>query len=306
MSYTFQVALSEFPQFGPFLSNLSYSDLRCAELVDDKGTPVPLQDFPNQPWPVRLLHLFRDQISVRGIEVDAKQGSMSVRFMTLSAPEDYELGFKLLEALAANSNNTINAEEGQKVSAQELRTRFDANWMRQQIESGARVTIAMAAEGKDIAIPCIRRDVHFGRRLLKELTDGGPRETFQERLIEKLRRVQFPGPNWYAARIMEVQNKNGGKKVTCSVMTPQVSYLFQPVEWIMVEAKRDVYMYLPYNELPSAAGDHFSFIDEKQVLVRAFNDGEWQQFVTRVEPLQGYPFGGDKSVPKRKWWQIFR
>jgi len=218
MSYSFQVTIKELPPFGPFLSGLNYSDLRCAELVDDKGAPVALQYFPKQPWPTRILHFYRDQVSIRGIEVDAKPSSISIRFNTLSAREDYELGLKLLEAFATVSNSTIDAEEGQKVSAQDLRTTFDANWMRQQTESGARVTIAMATEGKDIAIPCIRREVHLGKRLLKELIDAGPRETFQDRLIEKLRRVQYPGPNWHAASIMEVQSKSG-KKVTCSVMT---------------------------------------------------------------------------------------
>lgn len=86
---------------------------------------------------------------------------------------------------------------------------------------------------------------------------------------------------------------------------PKVSYIFKPVEWVMIEAKRDVYVYLPYSDLPSAAGDHCSFIDEKQVLVRGFNDSEWPQFLARVEPLQGHPFGGDRPAAKRKWWQIF-
>jgi hypothetical protein len=306
MSFTFDLTVRKVPPFGPFLSELSYNDLRCSELVNDSdNAPATLEKFPQDPWPDTMLHLYRDQHSTRGIEVENKSGKMSVRFMSLSSTADYELGFKLLEALARLGDGMLHAEDGESFPAAELRTRFGADWILQEKRAGANAVLAMVDKGEEVTIPCIVRHVHIGPRLANELKSR-PKEQVVEHLLSKLKQVQYPGPEWFEASVMQVTSKTTGKKITCSVMVQTVDYLLGPVELLMIETANEEYVYLKYEDLDRVALEHCVPLDEKLRLVKHFSDREWQEFLVRAKELQVFPFGEAAPPSGKKWWEFWR
>jgi hypothetical protein len=306
LSYTFEMSVPKAPPFGPLLLKLKLADLRCTELIDDEsGDPAFVDKFPHSLWPPGVLHLFREKLSTRGIEVESNAERMSVRLMTLSSHEDFLLGFSVLELIAQYGDGVVHSEEGDSFPISELRSRFNSEWIRNQNDTGVSAMIALSAQGDDVTLPGVIRNAYLGPRIIKEL-QSCPKDKRVERTLSMLLAVQFPGPDWFAASVMEVKSKGAPKAFTCSVLGPDVSYLFGPVEFLMIETAPKQYLFLPYEHLDTVACEHSVALDEKNRLVRKFSSTEWGDFVSRAEQYRVYPTGNNAEDSDRKWWQFWR
>jgi len=102
------------------------------------------------PWPEGVVLLWIPGASTRGVELTHGDGRMCVRILAMSAPEDYDLAFRLLEVLGGDRQ--IEPEEGEPVLASEVRARFGGEWMTRNMAAGAAGIGAALARGKRVTV----------------------------------------------------------------------------------------------------------------------------------------------------------
>ena len=101
-------------------------------------------------WPEGVVLLWIPGASTRGVEVTHGDGRMCVRILAMSAPEDYDLAFRLLEVLGGD--RPVEPEEGEPVPAAEVRATFGGEWMTRNMAVGAAGIGAALARGKRVTV----------------------------------------------------------------------------------------------------------------------------------------------------------
>jgi hypothetical protein len=102
------------------------------------------------PWPDGVVLLWIPGASTRGVELTYTDGRMCVRVLAMSAPEDYDLAFRLVEVLGGDG--AVEPEEGEPVPAKDVRARFDDAWVKANMAAGANGVGAALARGKRVTI----------------------------------------------------------------------------------------------------------------------------------------------------------
>jgi hypothetical protein len=102
------------------------------------------------PWPEGVVLLWIPGASTRGVEVTVVEGRMCVRILAMSAPEDYDLAFRLLEVLGGDGK--VEPEDGEPIPAKAVRTTFDKEWMSKNMAAGAAGIGAALARGKRVTV----------------------------------------------------------------------------------------------------------------------------------------------------------
>lgn len=102
------------------------------------------------PWPEGVVLLWIPGASTRGVELTHGDGRMCVRILAMSAPEDYDLAFRLLEVLGGDRQ--VEPEEGEPFPATEVRARFGGEWTTRNMAAGAAGIGAALARGKRVTV----------------------------------------------------------------------------------------------------------------------------------------------------------
>lgn len=280
MSYSFYIKATRRVDYPRLIQGLKIPRLVAPE---GRGT-----------WPEGALHFYRDGVSTRSTEVTLENGAFQVRSMVLAAPEDWELAFRLVEALAQATGSPVEPEDGDPFPASALRGRYNTAWLRHHTDSGINVvTLWAKTQGETITMPGPVREVHIGPRLFAELEAGGPAEGLADRLLAAIRRVQYVDlTGYHPAGIMEVSRRDGDQSFTLSVWGSEQATFFSSPEYLhLVSDDPDAEPVLvPYGVLPSLAGDRLTWLDEKQCLVTAVDAAAWAEIFGRAHSLRVDPF----------------
>lgn len=285
MSHTFSVAAKKPPDYKKLMKALPFDDV-----VPDADQEEP----KGGPWPAGIRHYHRDGISTRGVEVSWEDGVFAVRVNTLAAPEDYDLAMHFIEQAAKLLKAPIDPEGGNRLPADQLRTVYDAKWVRETNEFGLGTVGAMITGGEhqSIQLGGVIRPVHLGPRVWGELAKAGPKNKMLDRLVAFMRRVQYVNADedYYAANAMVIQRKKKGKdkEAAVAVFGPGVRYLFPSVEYLVLtgEAEGDPLTFVPYDKLPELLkGREWEWLDEEQTLVEPIPEEDWPAFRKRAKPL---------------------
>lgn len=102
------------------------------------------------PWPEGVVLLWIPGASTRGVEITHGDGTMCVRILAMSAPEDYDLAFRLVEVLGGDG--PVEPEDGEPVPAKDIRAKFDKEWMARNMATGAAAIGAALARGKRVTM----------------------------------------------------------------------------------------------------------------------------------------------------------
>jgi hypothetical protein len=232
-----------------------------------------------------LLHLYQPGVSTRALELDVHDDRLAVRILACSSPEDHELAMAIVEVVAARRGAAdVQPEDGDPVPIGELRGRYDGEWAAGQITSGARVVAHMAEvnPGKLITLDGPVRPFLVGGRLIAELREGGPTEQFGSRLIEAMRRTQWP-PDCYPASVIEVSG-GSSSTVRLAVLTGQGRTLLPDVDAIALMDRAGGQLYVPADALAELLPGHTRFLDERHLIVEAVDEISWEELIRRARP----------------------
>lgn len=291
MSYSFRIRAPAPPPYPGVLAAVGIEELACGE-----GDPG------DGPWPDGTLHFYRPGVSCRAAEITFHLGEFEIRILACSAPEDYDVAFRFVEALGRVCAPTVTPEDGAEFPAGELRKRRDAKWIEDQIEGGLAVLRSLIREkGETVAFDGAVRPFHIGPRLLSELEGA----SFPNRLFEAIRAAQHVDTSrYFPASVLPVA---ADPAFTVTAWTEGVAYLFPPVDYLVLQTEKisDESVFLPHAALPDVAGDRFRWLDEKQALVEAFEGGDWSSLMKRARERRAYPLDPPRKL-KKKWWRPWR
>jgi hypothetical protein len=298
MSFSFYIKAPFSPEYQNVMDGLDYWDIHCEE-----------GNLEDSSWPEGTFHFYRDHVSARGVEITYQDNQFQVRILTLASPDDYELGFRFVESLAGILDQRVKPEDYEPIPVDQLRERYNADWIHQTNTYGAAVIREMLQGGEHelMTLYGSKRPFHLGLRTIQELEDGGPEEEFLDRLMESILRVQnVDGNEYFFATIMEAKRNletedseepqegeaETDNKMTFAVFAPTVQYLMPDVQYIaLVQGEDEAPMFIPYDKLPLLLPeDSWSFIDERQMLIDAVDEEDWPGFLHRARKFEVFPF----------------
>lgn len=297
MSYTFTLNAASF--LGP-QSLLRAIDDRRARILDEL-------DGVDQWLDRKCYHFYIDNFSTRGVECALEADGLTVRILSCSNAEDYELAEKLLRT-APIGDAEVQSEEDESVPLPELATIFSKSWVDAQIESGPRVVAAMVKKDRKIlTVPGLLRDAHFGPRLIAELESASPSGStadFTARFLEKLREIRYaPTGDYFVASIMSATPPGEAKAMRFAVWGEGVGYFFPNVEFLAVRAAEKDVFFIPRARLDTLLPGRLRYLDEIQCFVESITPADWPALVTKARAFDVKP----KNAPtKKRWWQLWK
>jgi hypothetical protein len=248
---------------------------------------------PGSRWADRYWQVYRPGVSARPVEVTYEDGRFQVRVVTPSAPEDFELAFRLLEAAAKQLGRPLQAEVGEPFAASELRKRYPPAWVRGQIELGVEALRSIVRdEQQTVTLSGPVRPFFVGPRLLAKLEAHGPPEELSERFLDLMKQIQYLDPEaFFPADITRVHcDSDNEDPITFAVWGPGVRYLFPDVQYLVLMGEAPGrHVFIPYAVLPELAGDNFLWLDEVQSLVQAIDEDDWPALLDRARQYEVHP-----------------
>lgn len=279
MSFSFYTTAYGPPQLAHLLTSADdHGDLQVAEELVD-------------PWLEGFaFHLHRDQLSTRGVELCWESDQLQVRLLTLASPEDWELAFRVLEE-ATGGRGTVRAEDGREESVEDLRSVF-GGLCESTNEGGTRFLLERIEEGEaHLTLPGPVRSFCIGPRTMEELLSDGPREELTDRLLDRIRHVQYTSEaeHYYAASVLQASSEED-VKFTLAAFGPGVRYLLPEVQFVALVSDDDQELFLDYDGLLVLLSSWCRYLDERQVFVEALEGENWTFFLEiarscAVDPL---------------------
>lgn len=283
----------------PKTALLQLPGVRCREEEHLAAHTVMEADF--------FYHFHRPRLSTRGVEVGYNDGSFNVRFLALSSPEDYDLGFSILERVSKEMDGLVRAEDGDRIPVTTLRKNYDSAWIEQMLRSHVDVVYSGRIGGPDesLTVNGAVRPVVFGPRMRKELARG-PEETLIERVLDVVRRIQYIDEDHacYAANVMKV-SPPGREPFTTTAWAPGLPYFFPKVDYLaMLRGEPKDMVQVPYAAVLELAGERARYLDEEQIHVDAIDGAEWAAMFTRAQSL-AVDAAANAPATKR-WWEFWK
>ena len=268
VSFSFYTTAYGPPHLAHLLASADdHDDLRLAEELVD-------------PWPEGFaFHVHRDQRSTRGVELCWESDQLQVRLLTLASPEDWELAFRLLEE-AAGGQGRVRTEDGQESEVSELRERFGLLCAETNAGGAAFLVARIEAEQTHLTLPGPIRSFCIGPRVLEELTSAGPPDELTERLLERIREVQYSpeAERHYTASVLQASGEDE-LRFTLAAFGPGVRYLLPEVQFVALVSDEDRELFLDYDALLLLLTGWCRYLDERQVFVEALEGANWSAFL---------------------------
>jgi hypothetical protein len=278
VSFTFSVATASPPPLASISDRLG-GDLRFEEDEAAGGATA---------WPPMCVHLYQPGVSTRSVELCHTGDAVKVRLLACSAPEDYELGLRVVQVVAELAGARVRPEDAGELAAGELDGRYGSEWAAGQVSASVGMLAALVRKRGPVAMRGPVREFHVGRRLLAELEDGDDGK-LAARLLDAFRRSQYVDPErYYEANPIEVAAADGRRTLEVVVWAPSsIGYLFSPVDYVFLMAREQDggdMLVVPFDAVPEIAGDRCIFLDERQLLVEPVGEQEWSGLSERAEP----------------------
>ncbi len=279
MSYELTVAATKVP---------SWRGLRDAILLEDVRV-VPFEP-KDDAWPTGGLQLCRVGRSTRTTTVTCDAGKITVAVRALASPEDCELALCVAEAAARLAGvETVETDYFEAVDLGELRRLHTADWMREQAESGTRALAHLIREGRGpMGMPGPIRSTYIGVRLLAELEAAGRPEALFERVLARMRSVQWDVPGEYRdAGVFESRGgaDRKGRETHFAVWLPDENLVMPFVDFVGLRVVEGEVLMVPFAEVAGLAGANGVWLDECQLLLRTMSATDWKALVERARPL---------------------
>lgn len=268
MSFSFYTTAYGPPPLAHLLTSADdHGDLQVAEELVD-------------PWlEGYAFHLHRDQLSTRGVELCWESDQLQVRLLTLASPEDWELAFRVLEE-ATGGQGKVRAEDGREESVGDLRSVF-GDLCQATNEGGTRFLIERIEEGEtNLTLPGPIRPFCIGPRVLEELRSEGSDEGLTERLLNRIRQVQYTSEaeHYYEASVLQAASGED-VKFTLAAFGPGVRYLLPEVQFVALVSDDDQELFLDYDGFLALLSSWCRYLDERQVFVEALEGENWSLFL---------------------------
>lgn len=275
MSYTFTIAAPVTDTPAQLFAAAGFTDIVCREGID-------LADA----WPDGVTHFYQPGVSCRAIEFTSTPDEFEVRIMAHSSPEDVSLALGLIEAAARNAGVAIESEDGDTVTADEFRSRFDDAWVGNLVRSPFGMLNMIRNQGGTMTVHGAIRPMELGPAMLDELGFGRDDE-FPARFFEAFRRLQWLDLDaYFEATVMAITpHGSTDQKTLCSIGAPDLAYLLNRVELIGAQTSDGELIFVPWDRLADAFGARFHRLHENLVTIDPIPAEDWPQVTQQMQSV---------------------
>lgn len=272
--------LAEAPRFEAVIEQLNDDALRCAE--------GPLADLTG-PWPEGgALHFYRHGLATRSVELASEDGTMTVRVLALSSPDEYDLAFRFVEVLGGDRE--IEHEEHGAMPASEARARLGNEWMLREMAASHAAILSSLREHPHyhVEVQGAVRGVAIGPKMLERVGESAIA------LLDAIRRIQYIEETHPPRH--QLPFTNAGKGTICTPWElDEPGFYGAPTHLGLLQG--DDYRFVPVAVAREAAGDAWIALDEQQFAIDAIPEAGRAAIRSLVE---------QKGVGPKTWWQFWR
>ena len=290
MSYCMSIRAKRSPRVVEILKALGAPELRCV----DRPEVFPA----DQPLPTGTGRYYRAGQSARGVMLTSNPGIARVRMFTLSSLNDWELGFQLLRALAADPAAHVEGQDGTVSTLSDMRERFLEVLHRETANDFRDIQKQLREHPETVvALDGTVREVFIGPRQLEELSTGTTDGVTA--LIERIRRIQYiEREGFEVVRSMKLPVAPGR---LVSRWTPEKAQAFEATDYVGLEQPwRNSTVCVPVPALPALVGSRFQWLDERQFTLQAIPESERADLHARAAAMVTV------YHPRKRWWQFWR
>ncbi len=274
MSFTFYIECKSKLEY---LQLMQIDQLSCAE-----------PEAASEKHLIGVRHFFIPNLSCRGSEVAAEEDGYSVRILACSAPEEYELAFTLVETIAKLTNGKISGECGSSVTVEQLRSKFDSEWINNDLDGSFAAVKSAAAgltKGEYLSLSGAVRPFYVGPRMFEEFRKLGSEESLRNEFFEKFRAIQYIDPELYYIPSIKVFPQSSKELIIwgpgCQSFIPAVQV------FALVSLEDEVPpLFVGSDCLQELAGEKISWLDEKQALVSSVDESDWPDFLSKARKFE--------------------
>src|SRR6185295_10371170 len=136
-----------------------------------------------------------------------------------------------------------------------------------------------------MSMPGPNRSCWVGARLLAEIEAAGPPETLSDRLLARMRQVQWGVPADVRDAGVFVSGGDGDgkdRKTHFAVWLPEENLVIPRVDYVALRVTEGEIVMVPFAEVAGLAGANGTLLDECQLLVRAMGADAWSAVVERA------------------------
>lgn len=231
-------------------------------------------------WPEEVVHLYRVSQSTRGIAIERKGKTLSIKMVACSNRADWDLAFTLFAMLGAKR---IEGEDGTAAAVVDARAEF-AEVMARELNASIATLHEVVKQRKELQLTGAVREVYFGPRMLREIGED------PEAMLERIRRIQYIEDEGF--QFVTYSSLTAMMHLTVdlgfSLWHPRRSEAFGATTHLALSAEKT--LHVPLKALPEVAQTRFSWLDEKQFTIAETPEGELPQLIKRAERFAFNPY----------------
>lgn len=276
------------------ISHLDASKVIAATGLDDirfvKGYPQPQDDA----WPQGLTYIYRDNVSVRALEVDFSNEVLQIRIFAASSPDDYRLALRLVEAAATLHDVNIEPEDNDEMTLTEFQQAYGEEWLKEHCKSCLSAVLQSYTRNPEssIKISGVGRAMELGKRVFTQLTKDKSRVA-QEFFARMKKLNYFENEDVYQATIVMLGNKQDDRRVRLSTYSEGVPTVFWDKNTLLTlvsdanltDNDSSPQIFFPLNKLPDLIGDKALWLSEDFLFAPALSGNDWQQLERHATEL---------------------
>jgi hypothetical protein len=265
------------------ISATGYNDITFLD-----GYAVPQDGL----WPEGDSFVFRNNLSVRPLQINYSNSSLQIRIFAGSSIDDYRLAVKLACAIAEAQQVDLRAEDTEILSLVEFQKKHDDEWIEQHCTDMVSMLLRSRNEPDSVAtIAGVHREMRIGKRLREQLSQH--RDNMMDEFIQRFRKLNYiDQEDIYQGSIMVFANKSGDKKVRLATYGETVPTLLQEKKTLVAlssesdlassdERQRTM---IGLEDLASLLGDKATWLSEDLVLLPGLQGEDWQNLLEQVRP----------------------
>ena len=279
MSFSFGIPVAKDLNYHEILSELDVKDL---VLMEQQGIGNDVKK-----WPEGYLHFYVDKESCRSIEIAFDGVEFTVRIFSGSSIDDYKLGLKFVETVAAKANAAIRPEDGDEMDLESFRRKYGDQWAQSHSKSALDMVFGLQKDkGGQVTLHGATSDFVVGPRFMESLENepgNVPADFFK-----RFRRHQYiSNEDVFVASKIVLSNQERTKKATVAILGENVPTLLpMDANAIALSSKDGKKLMVASESLATTIGNESVWLDDDSLLTAAYSGRQWKALLESMGPYE--------------------
>lgn len=219
--------------------------------------------------------------STRGVDVSIENDLIELRNTILSNTYDYELTKLLIWEILAITQGKVYNEDNDEVVGDVIMSK---KAIEENISGEKDMIVHFAEKGEDISVYGPIREVHFGKKVMKELRQSNNNSIESFQLIDLICKINYKLPDYEDGMVMKANDKKSGEPKFFKVITNKVDLIIGKYDAVLFNDEGKVVMLS--NELLNTILPHeWELVDEYTIIAPILEERSWLKLLEAARAL---------------------